>query len=83
VSRPAMIHHSTRGEALALGFSDALLAGLARDGGLYWPKTFPTLTDAAISDFAGLPYADIANRVIPIVSSASMPMKLRLNRFQR
>lgn len=76
MSRPAMIHHSTRGEALALGFSDALLAGLARDGGLYWPKTFPTLTDAAISDFAGLPYADIANRVISLYADdiASEPL---------
>ena len=32
---------STRGEAPALGFSDALLAGLARDGGLYVPETWP------------------------------------------
>ena len=33
---------STRGEAPALGFSDAVLAGLARDGGLYVPETWPT-----------------------------------------
>ena len=68
-----MIHHSTRGEAPALGFSDALLAGLARDGGLYWPKTFPTLTEAAISDFAGRPYADIANRVISLYADDIAP----------
>ena len=30
-----MKYVSTRGEAPVLGFSDALLAGLARDGGLY------------------------------------------------
>ncbi len=33
-----MLHVSTRGEAPALGFADALLAGLARDGGLYLPR---------------------------------------------
>ena len=33
-----MLHVSTRGEAPALGFTDALLAGLARDGGLYVPR---------------------------------------------
>ena len=36
-----MLHVSTRGEAPALGFSDALLAGLARDGGLYVPESWP------------------------------------------
>ena len=33
-----MHYVSTRGEAPALGFSDAVLAGLARDGGLYVPR---------------------------------------------
>ncbi|WP_292329557.1 hypothetical protein, partial [Mesorhizobium sp.] len=32
-----MQYVSTRGDAPALGFSDAVLAGLARDGGLYLP----------------------------------------------
>ncbi|TIU15274.1 MAG: hypothetical protein E5W49_24100, partial [Mesorhizobium sp.] len=34
-----MQYVSTRGEAPVLGFSDAVLAGLARDGGLYVPDT--------------------------------------------
>ena len=34
---------STRGEAPALGFCDVMLAGLARDGGLYVPETWPQL----------------------------------------
>jgi threonine synthase len=66
VTRSAMIHHSTRGEAPDLGFSDALLAGLARDGGLYWPHSFPTLTSNAIADLAGRPYATIADRIISL-----------------
>jgi threonine synthase len=40
----AMLHVSTRGEAPKLSFSDALLAGLARDGGLYVPESWPSLS---------------------------------------
>ena len=36
-----MKYVSTRGDAPKIGFSDALLAGLARDGGLYLPETWP------------------------------------------
>ena len=59
-----MLHVSTRGQAPALRFADALLAGLARDGGLYWPEHIPTLDQATIADFAGRSYADVAHRVI-------------------
>lgn len=59
-----MLHVSTRGEAPALSFSDALLAGLARDGGLYVPRDWPTLSAHDIAGFAGQPYAQVAERVI-------------------
>ena len=36
-------HVSTRGEAAGLGFAEVMLAGLARDGGLYLPEAWPTL----------------------------------------
>jgi threonine synthase len=55
---------STRGEAPKLGFSDALLAGLARDGGLYVPEVVPTMAPAAIGALAGRPYAQAAARVV-------------------
>jgi threonine synthase len=55
---------STRGEAPALSFEDALLAGLARDGGLYLPETWPELAPAEIAALAGLDYADAAYRVM-------------------
>src|SRR5688572_31661480 len=45
---------STRGAAPALGFTDVLLAGLARDGGLYVPETWPTLSAAEIRALRGL-----------------------------
>ena len=44
---------STRGEAESLGFCDALLAGLARDGGLYVPRTFPQMSKKAIRGLRG------------------------------
>jgi len=55
---------STRGEAPPLGFIDVTLAGLARDGGLYVPETWPKLTEAAVTRFAGRPYAEVAVEVI-------------------
>ena len=55
---------STRGQAPALSFSDAVLTGLARDGGLYVPETWPQLDPAAIAEFATAPYAAIAGKVI-------------------
>ncbi|WP_406856592.1 threonine synthase [Alsobacter sp. KACC 23698] len=59
-----MLHVSTRGEAPALGFADALLAGLARDGGLYLPQSWPAMDKAAIAGLAGAPYAEAARRII-------------------
>lgn len=59
-----MLHVSTRGEAPAIGFTDALLAGLARDGGLYMPQTWPVLPPDGIRSFAGLPYTDVAKVVL-------------------
>ncbi len=51
---------STRGEAPELSFEDALLAGLARDGGLYVPKAWPRLSPETISSFAGRPFSEVA-----------------------
>ena len=59
-----MDYISTRGEAPALGFSDALLAGLARDGGLYVPRAWPVFTRKDIRAMRGQSYQEIAFRVI-------------------
>jgi threonine synthase len=59
-----VLHVSTRGEAAPLSFSDALLAGLARDGGLYVPQTWPQIGRAEIAALAGKPYAEAAKRVL-------------------
>ncbi|WP_295812117.1 threonine synthase [uncultured Nitratireductor sp.] len=55
---------STRGDAPALGFSDAMLAGLARDGGLYVPRQWPRFSAEDIRAMAGLGYTEIAFRVL-------------------
>ena len=59
-----MRYVSTRGLAPALGFSDAVLTGLARDGGLYWPEHFASLSGSEIAGFAGRPYEAVARAVI-------------------
>ena len=55
---------STRGQAPELGFADVLLAGLARDGGLYVPSAWPSLTVADLERFASMSYAAVATEVM-------------------
>jgi threonine synthase len=62
-------HISTRGEAPTLGFADAMLAGLARDGGLYVPEAWPRLDHDRISGFAGRPYAEVAVDIIRLFTA--------------
>ena len=59
-----MQHVSTRGEAPPLGFAEAMLAGLARDGGLYVPEAWPRIEPQTVTSFAGRPYAEVAVEVI-------------------
>lgn len=59
-----MKYVSTRGLAPTLSFTDVLLVGLARDGGLYVPQTWPRLSEASISAFANQSYVDVAIEVI-------------------
>ena len=59
-----MEYVSTRGSAPALDFEGANLAGLASDGGLYVPREWPCFAEAEIAAMAGLPYAELAARVL-------------------
>lgn len=52
--------NSTNLKAGEVGFSEALLKGLAPDGGLYMPVTIPKISDEEIKKFRNLDYADIA-----------------------
>ncbi len=55
---------STRGESPALSFTNALLAGLAPDGGLYTPERMPHLSRETLIGLAGKPYVDVAQTVM-------------------
>ena len=59
-----MDYISTRGEAPALQFCDALMAGLARDGGLYVPRVWPSFTKKQIRAMRGQSYQDVAFTVL-------------------
>jgi len=57
---------STRGDRTPRGFSDILLEGLAPDGGLYLPESYPKIDDATLSRWRGLAYADLAYEILSL-----------------
>ncbi len=59
-----MRYISTRGTAPVLNFEEAMLSGLARDGGLYVPETIPQLSKEDIAGMEGQPYEAIAYQVM-------------------
>ena len=59
-----MRYVSTRGTAPELGFQDVLLAGLARDGGLYVPAEWPQFTMDEIREMRSLSYQELAVRLL-------------------
>ncbi|HEV7367786.1 threonine synthase [Arenibaculum sp.] len=66
-----MRYVSTRGQAPVLGFDDVLLAGLAGDGGLYVPESWPVFSAAQWREMRGLDYRGLAVRVMePFVEGA-------------
>ena len=59
-----MKYVSTRGAAPVLSFGEAMMTGLARDGGLYVPETVPVFSAEEIADLAGKSYEEIAFRIM-------------------
>ena len=73
-----MRYVSTRGAAPALSFDEAMMTGLARDGGLYVPDAVPQMSPAQIAALAGLPYEDAVLAVIrPFVADTFTDDDLR------
>lgn len=73
-----MHYISTRGDAPVLTFTDALIAGLATDGGLYLPQSYPKFSAGTIAGFAGRSYAEVAEAVLtPFIGPAIAPETLR------
>ena len=73
-----MRYVSTRGAAPVLDFQQATLTGLASDGGLYLPESWPTLTPDQIAAMRGMSYVDTAVTVMtPFVAGVLTPDDLR------
>jgi threonine synthase len=64
---------STRGEAPPLSFVEAMLAGLARDGGLYVPEFWPVFAPEQIAGLAGLPYPELALEILRPFVDGTIP----------
>ena len=72
-----MKYVSTRGSAPALGYEDVTLTGLASDGGLYLPETWPSFSRDEIAALAGLSYVDTAVAVMkPFIGDALTEQEL-------
>jgi threonine synthase len=73
-----MEYVSTRGSAPTLDFEGVTLTGLASDGGLYLPREWPSFSNDEIAAMAGLPYAELATRVMtPFVAGSLTEDELR------
>lgn len=59
-----MKYISTRGSAPVLDFEDTLLAGLATDGGLYVPESWPRMSRETLATFKDKSYAEVAYEVL-------------------
>lgn len=68
-----MRYQSTRGEAPDLGFEDVLLTGLARDGGLYVPASWPHLSAATLRSLRGKSYEETAFAVLRPFTGGAIP----------
>ena len=71
-----MRYISTRGQAPARDFADVLLAGLAEDGGLFMPETWPHFGPADWRSMRGLTYPDLAARVMQPFIGTSIPFEV-------
>ena len=61
-----MFYVSTRGYNRRQKFCDILLEGLAPDGGLYLPETYPQVDDATLTRWRSLDYAELAFEVLSL-----------------
>ena len=61
-----MKYVSTRGHGDRKRFCEILLEGLAPDGGLYLPESYPQVNEATLSKWRGLSYADLAFEILSL-----------------
>ncbi|HSU06354.1 MAG TPA: threonine synthase, partial [Acetobacteraceae bacterium] len=70
-----MHYVSTRGQAAGRDFDGVLLAGLAEDGGLYVPASWPRFTPADWRGLRGLAYPALAARIMQPFVGATIPIE--------
>jgi threonine synthase len=68
-----MNYLSTRGQPAQKDFSGVLLAGLAEDGGLYVPQSWPVFSKPELRALRGLPYPELAARIIAPFAAGAIP----------
>ena len=71
-----MRYSSSRGRSPEIGFGDALLGGLAPDGGLYLPTEWPALTSADPDAYADLATEVMAPLFVEAIRSCRAPISL-------
>ena len=64
-----MKYISTRGQISPIGFKDAVMMGLATDGGLILPESIPLLRPETLDAWQGLPYRELAFRVMSLFAT--------------
>ncbi|MBA3593865.1 MAG: threonine synthase [Polaromonas sp.] len=72
-----MFYLSTRGDTDRKRFSEILLEGLAPDGGLYLPETYPQVDAATLEEWRNLPYASLAFEVLSLYIDDIPPADLK------
>ena len=80
-----MRYISTRGNSPAKNFTEILLAGLASDGGLYLPESYPKVTPAELKEWRALSYSELAFRVLEkfITDIPAQDLKALIDRTYR
>ncbi|MBI0065737.1 threonine synthase [Commensalibacter sp. M0134] len=74
-----MRYISTRGQAPILNFSHTLLTGLAEDGGLYIPETWPHLSPNDLRELRKLDYSELAAKIIGLFTGDDIPAPILLD----
>ncbi|RQW23919.1 threonine synthase [Rhodobacteraceae bacterium CH30] len=72
-----MKYISTRGQMAPLEFSDTILMGLAPDGGLALPQSYPQIDRATLDAWRGLSYADLAFEILSLFATDIPPADLK------
>ncbi|SDD49554.1 threonine synthase [Paenibacillus sp. UNCCL117] len=68
-----MKYISTRGQVAPIGFIDAVLMGLADDGGLLVPEHLPQIPEATLKQWQKLTYPELALEVFSLFTDGEIP----------